>query len=289
MAISIIAAFCQMPVSLSQVPEAAVQDWLSMDKELAVFQCETEYLVPAKGNISDRKIATYQAVRGVLAKVERDEATVAILKREDGRTFQLEKFGAAWQRTNTYSNVGDAPAIHNASRIVRMGFSVHGSLTLLEMMDDKLYKVTNWKTSMRGRNLIDFTVTTTKPREIFTSAIVTIDPSNRHRVVALEFNSPQTSADSAIWEHEYGDTGGLTQIVPNVWRLVGGGKYKETKMTYINDHAPPAEEFTLAHYGIGEYTRTRNIGWRLLVLLLSGVVLIVLLFARRPRVGQPNE
>lgn len=262
----------------SQVPDGVIEDWVEMEDIVRNFAVTAEFKFQKKTK------GVFLARRDDLFKrEERPEGLKSDPERVDlvnQYGFTLYKPNESWQLADVTEPEGLVPIQTTITAIPHAGFSIYTGKSLREVLADPDYSVVSWLPERKDANLFALTISCSKEDEIFETAVVVVDPANRHRVAKILYDSKGTQSD-AVWSCEYGDESSVAEVIPNSYKLVTGDI--TWNVVSINAVPPPENEFTLAYYGLPDYVPARESNAWLWLSIVGAVIAMTALILNHRR------
>lgn len=265
--------------SQTKVPASAIEGWHEMAKAVERLQFTMRYS-DKKEKISNEYSCS---VQGSMEKCEflnsdklgRSEQ-VAI---QNGRGFRLGRSGnGKWQLSGIHYPGDRIGQLQNAVALAKRGFSLHGSATLLDILENPGFNVLNWRELTDGSGNVEMQVRFNLNKSAGT---LVLQPDKRFRVLSvslLDDGDPNPS----LYVSEYKDDSLLTEVVPARHYFM---EYeREWELVSISDRTLPESEFSLSHYGLPDYVEpSRRTNWWLWSFLVSIILMLGVFWKTRGR------
>lgn len=260
------------------IPQEAIDAWQSMADEVSTVQFTIRYK-----NRTDQIENLYScSIQGTLKKCEiiqtdkGDKSEKVLI--ENTRGFVLGKGSSGKWRVMSIKDPGvPIPQLSNAHYLAKAGYSLHGSVSLLDIPNNERFKVESWQTLADNRELIE-----SKIRDLALRATITLtlQPEKRFRVIewsAIDDGSPEIARGS----FEYADDSVFGEIVP-IRQIARNGDLT-WELISLTHKTLPEHEFQLSFYGLPDYVEppTRGNYWIWMFLVAVVVTLVVFWKIRR--------
>jgi hypothetical protein len=262
-----------------EIPAEAIKGWQEMAQMLDPIQFTMSYNDLKEGT-SVQYRCSIQNSKEKCEFLHRDKRgeheQVAI---HNGHGFLLRRpSGSKWQLNSLYDPGEQIALLKNVVVLAKMGYSVHGSATLLEVPNNSRFKLEYFKNLEDGTGIVEARI---RDELLSATAVFRLDPDKRFRVISST-HWDDGDPIPATYECEYSDQTPLGQVVPS--RYFIDELQREWKLLSIAHERLPDSEFKLSHYGLPDFVEpSRVANWWLLLFLTAIVVTVFVFWKTRAR------
>ncbi len=264
--------------SQTKIPASAIEGWQEMAKVVETIQFTMRYSDGKKSIIDESSCF----IQGSMEKCEYLNSDKVVIR--NGRGFDLGRNSNGKWRLFGIHGTGDRMAqLQNSLSVAKVGFSLHGSATLLDILGNPEYSVPDWRELTDGSGNVEMQVLYTINNDLKTvyTAVLVLQPEKRFRVLSASYDDGD--GKPSVYVSEYKDDSILAEVVPTRHYFK---KYeREWVLLSISNKTLPESEFSISHYGLPEYIEpTRRTNWWLWLFLVSTLCMVIgVLWKRRGR------
>ena len=275
----LLSLFVLCSVSMGQVvPNTAVRDWESLDRELS----------KVSGTLVENrpfgKTETFFAFNGKLSKFEstteskRGESKEVILA--NGKyAFRLKENRAGEFLLAEVAAPGEALWLQGVRSNIRACNSVLG-FSILEALTTPDFEFTDWVCNPTG--ICTFKIRciaseeTKNRNEYLDSVLVEVDANAKHRVIRRIESRTVPVKQTVERRYEYGDGILPTRVVVDIKFDGANTITQESLYSEVSKEVPPSSEFELTHYGLPNYAAASE-PWSAAFTIFIGAIVVGLL------------